>query len=162
MKPGPRYAASLELLRASETLWNAGRVFLERWNLSPSQFNVLNLLFGEEEGCTQTELSRELLMHRSNVTGLVDRLEARGLARRKDSLTDRRVFNVVITDAGTALMRQIYPHYYRAAEALWGEMPVERAAELASEIATISSNAGRIAAKANPERPKGTADSDQA
>ena len=45
-------------------------------------------------------------MHRSNVTGLVDRLEARRLVRRKDDPADRRAFNVVITPVGRKLLRQ--------------------------------------------------------
>ena len=84
-RPGPRYQALIELLRTAETLWNASRVFFARWDLSPSQFNVLNLLYEQPGGCTQIELSRQLIMHRSNVTGLVDRLEARGLLQRQDS-----------------------------------------------------------------------------
>ena len=47
---GPRYRALLQLLRTAENLWNASRVFFGRWDLSPSQFNVLNLLSGEPDG----------------------------------------------------------------------------------------------------------------
>ncbi|HEX4647076.1 MAG TPA: MarR family transcriptional regulator, partial [Verrucomicrobiae bacterium] len=109
--PGPRYETLLELLRAAEALWNASRVFFARWDLSPSQFNVLNLLHDQPGGCTQVELSRRLIMHRSNVTGLVDRLEARGLVRRQDNSADRRAFNVILTPAGAKLIRQVLPSY---------------------------------------------------
>jgi DNA-binding MarR family transcriptional regulator len=136
----------LQLLAASEALWNASRVFLDQWNLSPSQFNILNLLLDTPNGCTQVELSRQLIMHRSNVTGLVDRLELRGLVRRQDSKTDRRAFNVVITAQGAELMRQIHPHYYQAAEEIWDGMPTGHACKLATEVRTISASAGRIAA----------------
>lgn len=145
--PGPRYEALLELLRTAETLWNVSRIFFARWDLSPSQFNVLNLLYEEPGGCTQIELSRRLIMHRSNVTGLVDRLEARGLLQRQDSLTDRRAFNVVLTPAGKKLVRQIQPHYYEAAETVWSGVTVERASQLVSELAAISANAQRIASE---------------
>src|SRR5919197_4265703 len=97
--PGPRYQALLQLLRTAEALWNASRLFFARWDLGPSQFNVLHLLYGQPEGCTQVELSRWLIMHRSNVTGLVDRLEARGLVRRRDNTNDRRAYRVVLTPA---------------------------------------------------------------
>ena len=40
----PSYRVLMELLRTADTVWNASRVFFERWDLSPSQFNVLNLL----------------------------------------------------------------------------------------------------------------------
>src|SRR5580704_17526847 len=130
MKGSPHYHALIELLRTSETVWNASRVFFSRWDLSPSQFNVLNLLYEQPDGCSQIELSRQLIMHRSNVTGLVDRLENRGLVQRKDSPTDRRAFNVLLTPQGRKLIRRILPHYYRAAETIWGGLSVARTQEL--------------------------------
>ncbi|MDB6121690.1 MAG: MarR family transcriptional regulator, partial [Pedosphaera sp.] len=143
--PGARYEALIELLRTAETLWNASRVFFARWDLSPSQFNVLNLLHDQPDGCSQIELSRQLIMHRSNITGLVDRLEARSLVRRQDSPTDRRAFNVVLTKAGRKLIQQIRPHYHQAAEKVWGNMSAQRAKQLVSELATVSAQAERIA-----------------
>lgn len=148
--PGPRYEALLELLSAAEALWNASRVFFVRWDLSPSQFNVLNLLYDRPGGCTQVELSRRLIMHRSNITGLVDRLEARGLVRRRDNPADRRAFNVVLTPAGAKLMRQVLPSYHEAAEKVWGGLSPKRAQQLASELAEVSASAGRIANKSLP------------
>jgi DNA-binding MarR family transcriptional regulator len=143
--PGPRYEALIELLRTAENLWNASRVFFARWDLSPSQFNVINLLHDQPEGCSQIELSRQLIMHRSNITGLVDRLEARGLVQRQDSPTDRRAFNVVLTTAGHKLIQQIRPFYHQAAEQVWGDMPVKRAQQLVAELARVSTQAARIA-----------------
>jgi DNA-binding MarR family transcriptional regulator len=151
--PGPRYQALIELLQTAEALWNASRVFFARWDLSPSQFNILSLLHDQPAGCTQIELSRRLIMHRSNVTGLLDRLEARGLARRQDNPVDRRAFMVVLTPAGKKLIRQIQTHYYHAAEAVWTGVSVPRARQLVSELAAVSANAERIAAvSANAER----------
>src|SRR5438309_10063543 len=105
--PGPRYRALLQLLRPAETLWNVSRPFFARWDLSPSQFNILNLLYDRPEGCTQIELSRLLIMHRSNVTGLVDRLEARALVQRRESAHDCPVYRLYSTAAGMKLSSQI-------------------------------------------------------
>ncbi len=143
--PGPRYQPLLALLRSTESLWNASRVFFARWDLSPSQFNILNLLDDQPQGCTQIELSRELIMHRSNVTGLVDRLEARGLVQRKNKAHDRRAFNIVLTAAGRKLLREIQPYYYEAAESVWGKVTPARARELVSELGDVSVNAMQIA-----------------
>ncbi|MDH6131060.1 DNA-binding MarR family transcriptional regulator [Kitasatospora sp. MAA4] len=43
----------------------------------------------------------------SNVTGIVDRLEARGLARREVDPADRRIKNVVLTEQGEETVRAI-------------------------------------------------------
>ncbi|HAV61232.1 MAG TPA: hypothetical protein DCY13_02565, partial [Verrucomicrobiales bacterium] len=143
--PGPRYAALLQLLRTSETIWNASRLFFARWDLSPSQFNVLNVLYGFPEGLTQVELSRELITHRSNVTGLVDRLEKRGLLRRAPVPGDRRAYRVTVTAAGTALLTEILPEYHGRAELALGGVPLRGVAKLRNRLAAIETAAAEMA-----------------
>jgi DNA-binding MarR family transcriptional regulator len=53
------------------------------------------------------ELAAVLACDNSNVTGLVDRLEARGLVTRRPSPEDRRVKRVVLTPAGERLRTQL-------------------------------------------------------
>jgi len=67
--------------------------------LSPAQCHVLHLL---EPGraVPMGEVAGALSCHASNVTGLVDGLEARGLVRRQPSMADRRVKALVLTPAG--------------------------------------------------------------
>jgi MarR family 2-MHQ and catechol resistance regulon transcriptional repressor len=142
--PGPRYQALLQLFRTAEGLWDISRRFFDRWDLSPSQFNLLNLLQGEPNGRTQIELSRELIMHRSNVTGLVDRLEARGLVRRAANPLDRRVWRIELTAAGGRLISQVLPSYYAAAEAVWGDIPAARARQILYDLAQLTANAQQI------------------
>lgn len=140
-EPNPRYEALIGLLRASESLWNASRVFFARWDLGPSQFNVLKLLHDQPEGCTQTELSRALLVHRSNITGLLNRLERRKLIARRDSATDRRAYRVLLTAAGRKQVRSVLPHYHRAAAQVWGDLPEKRARQIVADLDQVSRNA---------------------
>jgi DNA-binding MarR family transcriptional regulator len=137
----------MELLRTADTIWNASRVFFERWDLSPSQFNVLNLLHFNPDGLSQTDLSRQLIMHRSNLTGLVDRLEKRGLVTRREVAADRRAYSVVLTAAGTRLLGDILPRYYAEATRVWDRLPATRAAELIADLQQVARNAKHIAAK---------------
>jgi DNA-binding MarR family transcriptional regulator len=141
------YRALMELLRTADALWNASRVFFERWDLSPSQFNVLNLLHLNPDGLSQTDLSRQLIMHRSNLTGLVDRLEKRGLVTRREVAADRRAYSVVLTAAGTRLLRDILPRYYGEAARVWHCLPARRAAELVADLQQVARNAQHVAAK---------------
>lgn len=143
-QPGPRYDALLDLLRTAELIWEGSRVLFARWNLSPSQFNVLNLLRDEERTRTQSDLSRELIMHRSNVTGLVDRLEKRGLVARRPDAQDRRVWHLVLTPAGRKLIQEILPHYYAAAASVWGDVPPARIDRMTRELQRLAENARRL------------------
>ncbi len=143
----PRYRAVLQLLQTADTLWNASRVFFAPWELSPSQFNILNLLHLHPDGLSQSELSRFLIMHRSNLTGLVDRLEQRRLVERQEVTGDRRAYRVVLTKAGDKLVREILPDYYAGAEQVLADMSERRAGELAKDLARIAENALRTAAE---------------
>jgi MarR family transcriptional regulator, organic hydroperoxide resistance regulator len=53
------------------------------------------------------ELAAMLACDNSNVTGLVDRLEARGLVARQASPEDRRVKHIVLTAAGARMLEQL-------------------------------------------------------
>ncbi|HSH16446.1 MAG TPA: MarR family transcriptional regulator [Verrucomicrobiae bacterium] len=142
-----RYEALLQLLRTSETIWNASRLFFARWELSPSQFNILNLLGGHADGLTQTALSQALITHRSNVTGLVDRLEKRGLLVRKAVPGDRRAYSVQLTKAGAQLVEEILPEYYARAEAAFEAIPLKELPQLNRQLAEIDTTVTRIAAQ---------------
>lgn len=87
-------------------------------------------------------------MHRSNVTGLVDRLEKRGLLERHDVAADRRAYRVALTAAGTRLLNEVLPRYYEDAARVWGNLPAKRAAELIADLRQVAQNAERIAADA--------------
>jgi DNA-binding MarR family transcriptional regulator len=149
--PSLRYRALLQLLRTSDTVWNASREFFARWDLGPSQFNVLNLLYGGRTGLSQTQLGRELIMHRSNVTGLVDRLEQRGLVERKSVPGDRRAYRVVLTRAGREIMDEISPVYHAKAEAVWGAISSRLLSELTGQLSEVARNAERIAQEGRPQ-----------
>jgi DNA-binding MarR family transcriptional regulator len=86
-------------------------------------------------------------MHRSNLTGLVDRLEKRGLVARREVAADRRAYSVVLTDAGARLLREILPRYYAEAARVWDRLPARRAAELIAGLQQVARNAQHIAAK---------------
>lgn len=140
-----RYAALLQLLRTSDVLWDASRVFFARWEITPAQFNLLNLLGDASGGMSQSDLSRELLTHRSNITGLVDRLEERGLVKRRDQAGDRRAWRVMLTAAGRRLVADILPQYHRAAERLWEGAGTAEARRLQEVLRRIAANASAAA-----------------
>jgi len=141
----PRYQALLQLLRTADTLWNASRLLFERWDLSPSQFNILNLLHLNPNGSSQSDLSRELVMHRSNVTGLIDRLEQRGLVRRTEVAGDRRIYNVALTPQGRSTIAEILPLYYEGAIRVWQDVSEKRIQALVIDLQIVSQQAEGIA-----------------
>jgi DNA-binding MarR family transcriptional regulator len=56
---------------------------------------------------TMSELAETLACDASNVTGLVDRLEARGLVERRSVPKDRRMRMLAVTSAGAKLFQRL-------------------------------------------------------
>ncbi|NTW16071.1 MAG: MarR family transcriptional regulator [Syntrophaceae bacterium] len=77
----------------------------ENVRVTPAQAGILFLL-AEKDGRTMSELSRILSIDNSTLTGLVDRLEKAGLARRDASPNDRRASHVYISPEGTREMKK--------------------------------------------------------
>jgi DNA-binding MarR family transcriptional regulator len=76
------------------------------FDLSPIQCHVLHLI---EPGrpLPMSRLADTLSCDASNVTGLIDRLESRGLVLRRSSPQDRRVKVLHLTPAGARLRTQL-------------------------------------------------------
>jgi DNA-binding MarR family transcriptional regulator len=72
-------------------------------------------------------IAEKLKSERSNVTGIIDRLEARGLVERRPGERDRRIKNIVATPAGAELARNFRRSLGFAAEPLAALVPEDRA-----------------------------------
>ena len=71
-----------------------------------AQAHALRML-DPDEPIAMSALAERLFCDASNVTGLVDRLEARGLVERRSAEKDRRVKALTLTPAGVALRDQV-------------------------------------------------------
>lgn len=76
------------------------------FDLSPVQVHVLYLL-EPDRPVPMGRLAEALACDASNVTGLVDRLEARGLIERQPASFDRRVRVLALTPSGTRVRTQL-------------------------------------------------------
>ena len=76
------------------------------FELSPPQVHALRLL-DPDEPKPMSELAERLHCDNSNVTGIVDRLEAAGLAERRPAERDRRVKTVALTPHGEAVRDEV-------------------------------------------------------
>ena len=71
-------------------------------DLAPAQARALHEL-DLDRPISMRELAERLKSDPSNVTGLIDRLEARGLVERRPDPTDRRIKGLALTPAGAQL-----------------------------------------------------------
>lgn len=80
-------------------------------NLTASQGKTLNVL--RRGPASMSTLATTLTCDASNMTGIVDRLEKRGLVRREPSASDRRVKNVILTADGERVIDVIRSNMHR-------------------------------------------------
>lgn len=102
-----------ELVAAFLVVMNRlGRHLFERsaeFDLPPQQAKAFHEL---RQPMAMSDLADRLLCDASNVTGIIDRLEARGLVERHPDPDDRRVRRLVLTPAGRELWQAHHDRVY--------------------------------------------------
>jgi len=106
---GERYLKSVRLL--AECLQGFERFSGEsvrRHGLTHAQFDIIATL-GNTPGMTYKELGDKTLITKGTLTGVIERLESKGLVLRTRCLDDKRSFYVALSDAGEALFATVFP-----------------------------------------------------
>jgi len=98
------------------------------FDLSPAQCHVLHLI-EPNQPVPMGQIADSLACDASNVTGLVDRLESRGLVRRQPSAGDRRIKVLELTQAGARLRSVVMERMTEPPEIL-GRLSLEEQREL--------------------------------
>ena len=112
------------------------------FELAPMQVHALRLL-APDEPLPMSALADALHCDASNVTGIVDRLEARGLIERQGAERDRRVKMLVVTPEGAAVRDRVLERLAEPPAAI-ADLPVEDQRDLCEIL-------GRALGLARPE-----------
>jgi DNA-binding MarR family transcriptional regulator len=125
------HEAMLAIFVTASLLGKEADRVLQGFGLTQAQFDILMLLrYQTADGSAdQTTLGRMLVVNRSNVTGLVDRMERDGVVTRAGDPADRRVKRVRMTATGTTLLEKAEQAYAaRTREVVAGLTPANLAA----------------------------------
>jgi MarR family 2-MHQ and catechol resistance regulon transcriptional repressor len=129
-------AAYVKLLRASGTLFGEVTRHLGDVGLTPTQFAVLEALYHIGPMCLG-EVAQKILTSGGNLTLVVNNLEKRGLAARRQAGKDRRFVRVEITPEGQKLIAEVFPEHVQrivAAMAKLSPEEQERLGELCRKL----------------------------
>lgn len=104
-----RYLRSIRLLAECFHAFErqAGAHIRCRTGLTPSQFDIIATL-GNTPGMTFKELGERTLITKGTLTGVVDRLQAKGLVRRVTQREDRRSTVVQLTKKGEVEFERVF------------------------------------------------------
>lgn len=101
------------LARAYTALYERASADIARHDLTVAEFAVLEVLH-HKGPLLLGEVQKKVLVSSGGVTYLVDRLEQRGLVRRKLCASDRRARYAELTDQGQTFMQRIFPEHVAA------------------------------------------------
>lgn len=98
------------LARAHNAVEQRAAEDVARHGLTLAEFAVMEALF-HKGPLLLGEVQKKILVSSGGVTYLVDRLEQRGLVRRKLCTEDRRARYAELTEEGVAMMNKIFPEH---------------------------------------------------
>jgi DNA-binding MarR family transcriptional regulator len=81
---------------------------LEPYGLTPFHWVVLCCLW-EQDGLATSDIGNRLRQVGGTLTGVIDRMEERGLVRRERDQQDRRIWRIWLTEAGQQLEESLPP-----------------------------------------------------
>ncbi|ABI67617.1 MarR family winged helix-turn-helix transcriptional regulator [Syntrophomonas wolfei] len=90
------------LTKAQQSVHQLFKAELIPHGVTPGQYSVLKCLW-KDNGQTVKQLAEHLYLDSSTVTGILDRMEQKGLIKKTADPKDRRALQVLLTEKGQAL-----------------------------------------------------------
>ena len=101
-----------EIIFSIRKLMQAGEFYTKELNkkyqVSAPQLNCLLSLY-ENGPLPPSQIAKHIMVKSSTVTGIVDRLEQKGLVKRFRNSPDRRIITIELTDSGKNLAKNAPP-----------------------------------------------------
>jgi DNA-binding MarR family transcriptional regulator len=98
----------VSIIRTADAFTRGGEAVLKPARLSGTQYNILRILRGAEEGgLACREIGDRLISRDPDLTRLLDRMESRELIARSRELKDRRVVKTRITAEGLRILHDL-------------------------------------------------------
>lgn len=112
---------------------------VETYKLSNSQIELLACAtYGDFQ--TSTELAQKLCMSKANLTGLITRLEEKGLIKREISEEDARSKLITVTPRGQKLINEIVPEFMNLFSKILEDIPSKEKQSLEKNLKMILSS----------------------
>ncbi len=140
-----KHETLMNIVVAAHMLEREGDRLVQPFGISMPQFNILMLLRyqANSEGPDQQSLGRMLVVNRSNITGLLDRMEKNGLVERVGEKADRRIKRVRLTPKGRKNLEDAEAVYLRYIDELLGDIDTQKRQALRNALEKLRANLRR-------------------
>ena len=125
------------LLQAQSLIERRSDAFFQPYGLTSAQFNILNLLAYHEGRMEQLALVDLLLVGKSSISVVLNRMVRDGLLKREEHAKDRRQVVLVLTAKGRTLWRKISKRYENGVNQIFGVVPVKRRHHFLDDLTVI-------------------------
>jgi MarR family 2-MHQ and catechol resistance regulon transcriptional repressor len=138
-KPEP-HDLLVALLLVQSRMERRSEAFFAPLGLTAAQFNILNLLGYQRGRMDQAELVERLLVGKSSVSIVLNRMVRNGWVRRDKHERDRRQVVLALTARGQALWRRISPDYEKSVDRVFGALPASRRSAFVTDLQALHAN----------------------
>lgn len=111
----------IALARAHSTLFSKLEKQLDVYNITLSEFGVLEFLYHKGPHPIQA-IAEKILVTSGTITYIIDKLSRRGLVVRVKCEKDKRVYYIELTKEGSQLIAEIFPKHEAYLKALFGDL----------------------------------------
>lgn len=124
----------LGVVRAYQAFDAMSDSHVRKLGLTSPQFDIIVTL-GNTPGMTCREVGERTLITKGTLTGVLDRLETKGLLTRSVSSEDRRSFTVKLTRKGQSCFESIFPTHLAYMDQYFSQLSADERAAIENAMA---------------------------
>ena len=128
------------LLLVQGVIERRSEAFFQPHGLTGAQFNILNLLAYHDGELDQAQLVEKLLVGKSSISIVLNRMVKSGLLTRAEHSRDRRQVVLHLTAKGRTLWRKISPRYEAGVSEVFGSLSAEKRKRFLADLEAIDSS----------------------
>ncbi len=122
-----------ELVRTYQAFESVSGAHIRTLDLTPPQFDVIATL-GNQPPMTCKILGEKTLITKGTLTGILDRLEAKGFIARLSNEDDGRSQKVTLTPEGEKLFQRVFPQHGAHLEKVFNQLSQQEITELTNAL----------------------------
>ena len=125
-----------ELLRTHQAFLSYAALHVHKLDLTLPQYDVI-ITLGNTSGMTPKKLGEQTLITKGTLTGVVSRLEDKGLVQRLASKKDGRSQIIRLTEAGKAVYERTFPEHLQHINRLFEDYSAEEVTALEADFVRL-------------------------
>ena len=122
-----------ELVHTYQAFFTYDEAHIRQLGLTVPQFDVIATL-GNTSGMMMGQLAEKTLTTKGTLTGIVDRLEKKGLVRREVPPDNRRCFKIVLTPEGEQMFEAVFPDHIAYLKERFDHLSAEELEEIRQNL----------------------------